>query len=99
MIFKENCFSCYILLISVSDSISFLRYWAISVLRMFTFQVVTSYILKLTLPFQAVFLHGQEFKKKAFKYIENEKSIYGEIKSIILIIILGLSVAKSCHRL
>ena len=44
-------------LISLSDCLYFLRYWAICVLQLFVFQVVTSQILKLTyLSNQAVFL-------------------------------------------
>ena len=44
MVFQEKCFSCYIFLtdqVSFSDCLYFLRYWAISVLQMLVFQVVT----------------------------------------------------------
>ena len=52
--FQEKCLSCYILLtdqMSFSDYLYFLRYWAICVLDLFRSQVVTSKILKLSLPF------------------------------------------------
>ena len=52
MIFKRKCSSCYILLsdqISLPSCFYFLRYWAICVLQLFVNQVVTSWILKLTL--------------------------------------------------
>ena len=50
MIFQEKNF---ILThqISLSDRLYFLRYWAIRVLQLFVSQVVTSYILTLTLYF------------------------------------------------
>ena len=51
----SKCFSCYILLtdqISLSDCLYFFKYWAKCVLQLFVSQVVTSYILKLTLSFQ-----------------------------------------------
>ena len=54
MIFKEKCFSCYILLtdqILFSDSFYFLRSWPRCVLQLFVNQVVTSRILRLTLSF------------------------------------------------
>ena len=52
--FSKKCSSCYILLtdqISFPGCLSFLRYWAICVLRLFVIQAVTSWILKLTLSF------------------------------------------------
>ena len=52
--FKKKCFSCYILLtqqIALSDFLYFLWYWAICVLEWFLSQVVTLWILKLTLFF------------------------------------------------
>ena len=42
---KKKCFSCYIQLtdqILLSDSLFFLRYWAICALQLFVSQVVTS---------------------------------------------------------
>ena len=54
MIFEEKYFWSYILLpdqISLSDSLYFVRYWAICVLQLFFYQFVTPWILKLTLPF------------------------------------------------
>ena len=51
--FQQKC-SCYILLtdqISLPGCLYFLRYWAICVLQLFVNQVVTSWILKLTLSF------------------------------------------------
>ena len=33
--------------------------------------------------------------RQKFKYLENEKSFYGEVKSMFLIIFEGLSVAKN----
>ena len=54
MIFKEKCFSCYILLtdqISFPDYLYFLRYCAICVLQLFAVQSATSPILELTLIF------------------------------------------------
>ena len=53
MIIQQKC-SCFILLtdqISLPGCHSFLRYWAICVLQLFANQVVTSWILKLTLSF------------------------------------------------
>ena len=38
-----------------------------------------------------------EKSRQKFKYLENEKSFYGEIKKI-FIIFKGLSVAKNCLR-
>ena len=68
MIFQGKCFSYYILLtdqILLSDCLYFLRYWAISVLQLFVFQVVTSKILELTyLSNQAIFVYAQKFKTK-----------------------------------
>ena len=52
--FKKKCLSCCVLLtnkISVPDNFHFLRFWAICTLQLFLFQIVTSQILKLTLPF------------------------------------------------
>ena len=54
MIFQEKYSSCYILLtdqISLPGRFYFLRYWAICALQMFVDQVMTSWILKLTLSF------------------------------------------------
>ena len=68
MIFKEKCFSCYILLtdqISFPDYLYFLRYCAICVLQLFAVQSATSSILELTLiSYQAVFLHNQNVMTK-----------------------------------
>ena len=58
IIFEWKYFSCYILLIdqvSLSGCFYFVRYWAICVLQLFVSQVVTPWILKLTLIYQAVF--------------------------------------------
>ena len=52
--FQHKCFSCYILLTDQIPSpgcLYLLRYWAICVLQFFVKQPVTSWILKLTLPF------------------------------------------------
>ena len=52
--FQQKCSSCYILLtdqISLPGCLYFLRYWAICVFQLFVNQVVTSWILKLTLSF------------------------------------------------
>ena len=52
--FLRKMFPCYILLtdqISLSDCFYFFRYWAIYALQLFVSQVVTSYALKLNLPF------------------------------------------------
>ena len=54
MIFQKKCLSCCVLLtdkILVPDNFYFLRFWAICTLQLFLFQIVTSQILKLTLPF------------------------------------------------
>ena len=54
MIVQQKCSLYYILLIdqiSLSGCLYFLRYWAICVLQLFVNQVVTSWILKLTLSF------------------------------------------------
>ena len=54
IIFEENYFSCYILLIdqiSLPGCLYFVRYWTICVLQLFANQVVTSWILKLNLSF------------------------------------------------
>ena len=54
MIFQQKCSPCYILLIdqfSLPVSLYFLRYWATCALQLFVNQVVTSWILKLTLFF------------------------------------------------
>ena len=54
MIFQQKSSSCYILLndqISLTGCFYFLRYWAICVLQLFVNQVVTSWVLKLTLSF------------------------------------------------
>ena len=53
-LFKETHFSCYILLtnqISFSDCLCFVRYWIISVLKLFLPKIMTSWTLKLTLTF------------------------------------------------
>ena len=59
--------------------------WATCVLQLFVNQVVTSWILKLTLSFSSIifpfFLHDQLPWQK-LKYLENGKSIYHEIKNI-----------------
>ena len=52
--FEQKCSLCYILLtdqISLPGCLYFVRYWAICVLQLFVNQVVTSWILKLTLSF------------------------------------------------
>ena len=59
------------------------------VLQLFVNQVVTSYILN---PNQAVLLHDQKVK-----YLENENSFLGEIKSIFHHF-KGLSVVKNYVR-
>ena len=54
MIFQQNCSSCYILLIdqiSLHGCLYFLRYWAICNNIYIVNQVMTSWILKLTLSF------------------------------------------------
>ena len=54
MIFQQKYSSCYILLteqISLPGCLYFLRYWTIFVLQLFIIEVVTSWILKLTLSF------------------------------------------------
>ena len=51
---SAKCSSCYILLsdqISLLGCLYFLKYWAICVLQFFVNQVMTSWILKLSLPF------------------------------------------------
>ena len=74
MIFHEKCFSCYILFTDPTllfDWLYFLRYWAICVLKLFVSQVVTSYILKLILPFYMIKKSRQNLNilktKRAFK--------------------------------
>ena len=53
----------------------FLRYWAICVLQLFVNQVVTSWILKLTLSFQSSqFLYMTKKPWQKLKYLENEKN-------------------------
>ena len=52
--FSTKYLSCYILIptqISLSGCFYFLRFWAIYVLQLFIIQVVTSWVLKLTLSF------------------------------------------------
>ena len=56
MTFQQKCSSFYNLLtdqISLPGCLYFLRYWAICVLQLFVIQVVTSWILKLTLYFSS----------------------------------------------
>ena len=52
----------------------FLRYWTICVLQLFVNQVVTSWILKLTLSFQSSrFFQMTKNSWQKLKYLENEK--------------------------
>ena len=54
MIFEGKYFCCYVLLIDQipwSGCLYFMRYWTICVLQLLLNQVVTSWILKLTLSF------------------------------------------------
>ena len=65
--FLQKWFSCYTRLtgiIQLFGCLYFLRYWAISGLKLFDSQVVTSWIIKLTLSFQSSF----SFYKSKFLY-------------------------------
>ena len=83
MVFQEKCFSFYILLtdqISLSDYLSFLRYWAKCVLQLFVNQVVTSLILKLTVVFlSSCFPTCEEKSRQKLKYLNNRTSFSDEI--------------------
>ena len=48
--FEQKCSLCYILL-TLPGCLYFVRYWAICILQLFAEQVMTSWILKLTLSF------------------------------------------------
>ena len=69
--FSRKCFPCYILLtdqISLSDFLSFLRYWAIWVLQLcFPRCDVIDFEINLILSNQAVFLHDQNVQTKINK--------------------------------
>ena len=76
--FSTKCSSCYILLteqISLPGCLYFLSYWTICVLQLFVDQVVTSWILKLTLSFQSSrFCYMTKKSWQKLRYLENEKS-------------------------
>ena len=74
--------------IPLSDSIYFLRYWAVYVLQMFAPHFVTSYILKLTESFKS---------RQKEQNLKNETNLQDEIKTF-FIIFKVLSVAKNCLR-
>ena len=89
--FQERYFSCYMLLTDQicliwpkkSDCLYSLRYWIMCVLQLLTFQSVTSQILKLTIVFLSS--HFPTLPKtlvQNFKYPENKKNIWHEMKSI-----------------
>ena len=62
--------------ISLSDCLYFLRYWAICILQLFINQVITSWILELTLSFQSsCFFYMTKKSWHKLKYLENEKSL------------------------
>ena len=72
----------------------FSRFWAISVLPLFVSQAVTSWILKLTFfSLIKLFFYVTKKSRQKFRYHENEKRFYGEIKAF-FIVFKGLSVAK-----
>ena len=80
MIFQEKCFSCYILItdqISLSDCLYFSRYWTICqcILQLFINQAVG--LIFLVKPLW--YLINKSRQK--LKYLENEKSFLGEMKS------------------
>ena len=83
MIFEEKTFCCCILLtdqISLTGCIYLVRHWAICVLRLFVHQVATPSIMKLTLI--SCFFYMIKKSRQKFKYLDNEKSFYDELKSI-----------------
>ena len=77
--FWKNYFSCNIVLIdqiSLSGYLYFVRHLAICVLQLFVIQVVTSWILKLTVSFKSSrFSYMSKKLWQKLKYLENEKSI------------------------
>ena len=77
IIFRETCFSRYILLtdeISLSDCIYFLGYWAISVLKLFSFQGCDVINIEINLIFLIKpFFNMTKKSRQKFKYLESEK--------------------------
>ena len=84
MIFQEKYFSCYILLahqISLSDCLYFSRYWAICVLHLFVNQAdIRNLEIKLIFLIKPLRYMTKKSRQK-FKYLENEKSLWGEKKA------------------
>ena len=83
----------------MSDPFYFLIYWAICIAvatvcepgcDVIDFEIHRIYLIKL-------FLYMTKEPREKPRYLENEKSVEGEIKSI-FIIFKGLSVAKNCLR-
>ena len=58
------------------DCLSFLRYWAIRLLQLFVSQVMTSYILKLTLSFSSShFSKQQKFQDKNSNILRKKRAL------------------------
>ena len=83
--------------ISFSDCLYFLRYQAMCVLQLFFSQVVTTWILKLNLPFSSRFSAWSESEYKNL-YILRTKRLFKVKQKAIFLIIKGLSIAKNCLR-
>ena len=85
MVSQEKCFSCYILFtdpISLSDCLYFLRYWAICILLLcFPGCDVVNFEINLTFLIKRLFYMTKNSRQK-FEYLENKKSLGGEIRSI-----------------
>ena len=85
MIFQEKCFSYYILLtdqISLSDYLYFLKYWAMSVLRLFCFPGCDVINFEINLIFLIKpFFYVTIKSRQRFTYLENEKSFWDQIRS------------------
>ena len=84
MTFSEKCLSCYILLtdqFSLPDCLYFSRYRAISVLKLFVNQAVTSLNLNWAFLIKPICYMTKKSRQK-LKYLENKKSFWSEIKSL-----------------
>ena len=84
MIFQEKCFSFYILLtdrISFSDCLYFSRYLSICVLQLLTRLGRNKLEINLIFLIKPLRYVTKKWRPK-LKYLENEKSFWGEIKSI-----------------
>ena len=83
MIFQEKCFSCYILLtgqVSLSLLLETLGNMCIAIVC-FPSRDVINFEINLIFLIKAFFCMTKNSRQK-FKYLESEKSFYGEIKKI-----------------